>query len=204
MYFMDGCQLPICQFNFSSLCCIKHDFILKFFHNLYSLFEKDQKKQKEAADGPLKKEKTTFGISLFNIFCNRWKHLDSLLCHSRSHQITIGHHKLDTSLKFQRNFYFWFHVCKGERGVVPWTLERPSNLSTLRHGAIMELFRKKEMKAFIRPTVKQVIVLHKLSQFFCNFINTTANRLGLCDPSSPSTKELHGCNLRESCGIIQS
>ena len=36
----------------------------------------------------------------------------------------------------------------------------------------------------------------QLSLLFCNFINTTANYLGRQEPSSPSTKELHGSAIQ--------
>ena len=37
-----------------------------------------------------------------------------------------------------------------------------------------------------------VIALDALSILFCIFINITAYHLGRCEPSPPSTKELHG------------
>ena len=42
------------------------------------------------------------------------------------------------------------------------------------------------------------IAFHALSLLFCNYINATAYCLGRFEPSSPSTKELHGsCNERK-------
>ena len=43
-----------------------------------------------------------------------------------------------------------------------------------------------------------VIALHALSLLFCNLINTLINHFGSYEPSSPSTKELHGLDLDES------
>ena len=42
-----------------------------------------------------------------------------------------------------------------------------------------------------------VTVLHALFLLFCDFINPTDNHLGRFDPSSPSSKDLHG---RVHCG----
>ena len=44
--------------------------------------------------------------------------------------------------------------------------------------------------------------LHALSLLFCNLINTLINHFGSYEPSSPSTKELHGLDLDESNSYV--
>ena len=73
------------------------------------------------------------------------------------------------------------------------TLNLTHLLFYLFHGALLQ----EEKKDRIGPKVKQffVMVLYAPSVIFCCLINTTAYHLGRYEPSSPSSKELHGSSI---------